>query len=123
MKNKVSVVVHLFHCKVGNYFTIYEDTLMKVPAPYSAIKGGLIHFFRFLASSLGRDGIRVNTVSPGGIFDNQNPIFVANYEKKVLLKRMGTSEDIAPGVSFLLSDDAKYITRHNLIIDGGWTAI
>jgi NAD(P)-dependent dehydrogenase (short-subunit alcohol dehydrogenase family) len=62
-------------------------------------------------------------VSPGGIYDNQNELFVQNYSKKVPMRRLGTPEDISPTVAFLLSDDAKYITGQNIIIDGGWTAI
>ncbi len=108
---------------VGNDFTIYENTQIGVPAPYAAIKGGLINFTRFLASKYGKNGIRVNALSPGGIFDDQPEAFVKAYEKKVPMKRMGIPSDIAPGVSFLLSDNAKYITGQNLIIDGGWTAI
>ena len=109
---------------VGNDFTVYENTGgMTSPAAYSAIKGGLINFSRYLASYYGEYGIRVNVVSPGGIFSNQNPTFVENFEKKVPMKRMGSPEDIAPSVSFLLSDYTKYITGHNLIVDGGWTAI
>jgi len=109
---------------VGNDFTIYENTNgMTSPAAYSAIKGGLINFSRYLASYYGDKNIRINCVSPGGVFDNQNPTFVANFNAKVPLKRMATPEDIAPSVSFLLSDEAKYITGHNLIVDGGWTAI
>jgi NAD(P)-dependent dehydrogenase (short-subunit alcohol dehydrogenase family) len=108
---------------VGNDFSVYEGTSMTSAAAYSAIKGGIINFTRFLASYYGKRGIRVNTVSPGGIFDHQNPIFVANYNKKVPMGRMGIPEDIAPSVAFLLSDKAKYITGHNLIVDGGWCAI
>lgn len=108
---------------VGNDFSIYKGTDIQPVAAYSAIKGGLINFSRYLASLYGQDGIRVNVVSPGGIFDHQNPIFVEHYENKVPLKRMGTPEDIAPAVSFLLSDEARYITGHNLMVDGGWTAI
>lgn len=108
---------------VGNDFTVYEGTDLTSAAAYSAIKGGLINFSRYLASYYGKDNIRVNCVSPGGIFDNQNPIFVNNYTNKVPLKRMGNPDDIAPAVSFLLSDEAKYITGQNLIVDGGWTAI
>jgi NAD(P)-dependent dehydrogenase (short-subunit alcohol dehydrogenase family) len=108
---------------VGNDFTIYEGTDMKIPAPYSAIKGGVINFSRFLASRFGADEIRINTVSPGGIFDNQPTSFVKQYERKVPMKRMGNPNDIAPAVSFLLSDQAGYITGQNLAVDGGWTAI
>lgn len=108
---------------VGNDLTIYENTGIGTAAPYSAIKGGVINFTRYLASYYGKQGIRLNCISPGGIFDNQNKTFVSNYESKVPLGRMGNPGDIAPAVSFLLSDDAKYITGQNLIIDGGWTAI
>lgn len=108
---------------VGNDFTLYEEYGGTSPAAYSAIKGGLINFTRYLASYYGRKGIRVNCVSPGGIIDNQNPSFISRYEAKVPMGRLGRPDDIAPAVSFLLSDEAKYITGHNLIVDGGWTAI
>jgi NAD(P)-dependent dehydrogenase (short-subunit alcohol dehydrogenase family) len=108
---------------VGNDFSIYENTNIITAAPYTAIKGGIINFTRYLASYYGKQGVRVNCVSPGGIFDNQHETFVANYEKKVPMGRMGNPDDIAPAVSFLLSDEAKYITGQNLIVDGGWTAI
>ena len=108
---------------VGNDLTIYENTSITTAAPYSAIKGGVINFTRYLASYYGRQGVRVNCVSPGGIFDQQHETFVANYEKKVPMGRMGNPDDIAPAVSFLLSDEAKYITGQNLIVDGGWTVI
>lgn len=108
---------------VGNDFTVYNGTTMTSPAAYSAIKGGLINFTRYLASYLGPQKVRVNCVSPGGIENNQNPVFINNYESKVPLKHMGKPEDISPSVAFLLSDDASYITGHNLIVDGGWTAI
>lgn len=108
---------------VGNDLTIYENTSINTAAPYSAIKGGVINFTRYLASYYGRQGVRVNCVSPGGIFDNQHETFVSNYEKKVPMGRMGNPDDIAPAVSFLLSEEAKYITGQNLIVDGGWTVI
>ena len=104
-------------------FTVYDGTTMTMPAAYSAIKGGLVNLTRYIAAYFGPQQVRVNTVSPGGIFDNQNVTFVQNYEKKVPMRRMGTPDDIAPSVVFLLSDDSKYITGQNLIIDGGWTII
>ena len=108
---------------VGPDFSVYDETTMTMPAGYSAIKGGLINLTRYMASYFGPHKVRVNSVSPGGIFDNQNINFVKNYEKRVPLGRMGSPDDIAPSVSFLLSDDAGYITGQNLIVDGGWTAI
>jgi len=108
---------------VGNDFTLYEAYGGTSPAAYSAIKGGIINFSRYLASYYGRDGIRVNCVSPGGIKNNQHPSFIERYESKVPMRRLGNPDDIAPAVSFLLSDEAKYITGHNLMVDGGWTCI
>jgi NAD(P)-dependent dehydrogenase (short-subunit alcohol dehydrogenase family) len=124
-KNSSGSIVNLasIYGIVGNDFTLYEGLNTTSPAAYSAIKSGIINFTRYLASYYGKDHIRVNCVSPGGIFDNQNPTFVERYNAKVPVGRMGTPEDIAPAVSFMLSDEAKYITGHNLVVDGGWTAI
>jgi NAD(P)-dependent dehydrogenase (short-subunit alcohol dehydrogenase family) len=108
---------------VGPDFTIYDGTGMTMPAAYSAIKGGIVNFTRYLASYYGPDGIRLNCVSPGGIFDHQNTKFIKQYEQKVPMRRMGIPDDISPAVAFLLSDEAGYITGQNLMVDGGWTAI
>lgn len=108
---------------VGNDFTLYEGYGGTSPAAYCAIKGGIINFTRYLASYYGKLSIRVNCVSPGGIFDSQHPSFVEKYCAKVPMRRMGNPDDIAPAVSFMLSDEAKYVTGQNLVVDGGWTAI
>lgn len=124
MRNSGSLInIASIYGVVGNDFTLYEEYGGTSPAAYSAIKGGLINFTRYLASYYGRKGIRVNCVSPGGIFDNQHPSFISRYEAKVPMGRLGKPDDIGPAVSFLLSDDAKYITGQNIIIDGGWTCI
>jgi NAD(P)-dependent dehydrogenase (short-subunit alcohol dehydrogenase family) len=108
---------------VGPDFSVYENTDMTMPAAYSAIKGGVINFTRYLSSYYGKYNIRINCISPGGIFNNQPDIFVKNYENKVPMNRLGKASDIAPAVCFMLSDESSYITGQNLIIDGGWTAI
>jgi NAD(P)-dependent dehydrogenase (short-subunit alcohol dehydrogenase family) len=104
-------------------FTIYQGTSMTMPAAYSAIKGGVVNFTRYLASYYGPFGIRLNCVSPGGVFDKQDVLFVKQYEDKVPMRRMALPSDISPAVAFLLSDNAGYITGQNLMVDGGWTAI
>ncbi len=108
---------------VGNNFSVYEGTKMTSPMAYSAIKGGIINLGRYLASYFGGFNVRINTICPGGIFDNQNEVFIKNYSKQTPLKRMGKPEEIASAVLFLASDAASYITGIALVVDGGWTAI
>lgn len=102
-------------------FSIYEDTNMTMPAAYAAIKGGIVQLTRYLAAYYGPKNIRVNCISPGGIFDNQDPVFVDRYNSKVPLGRMAGPEDIAPFITLLLSDESAYITGQNITIDGGFS--
>jgi NAD(P)-dependent dehydrogenase (short-subunit alcohol dehydrogenase family) len=122
-KNGSIVNIASIYGLVGPDFTLYEGTEMTMPAAYSAIKGGIINLTRYLASYFGNLNIRANSISPGGIYDNQNSVFVENYCKKVPMRRLGLPNDISPAVVFFLSDESKYITGQNLNIDGGWTSI
>ena len=112
---------------VGNNFTIYEEYGGTSTGAYCAIKGGIINFTRYLASYLGKWNIRVNCVSPGGVFDRnspeQNEIFIRNYTRQCPMKRLAEPEDIAPVAIFLASDMARYVTGQNVAADGGWTCI
>ncbi|MBN1645405.1 SDR family oxidoreductase [Candidatus Woesearchaeota archaeon] len=106
----------------GPDFSVYKGTDMTMPAAYSAIKAGIINFSRYAAQYYGPAGIRVNALCPGGIFNNQPPKFVKQYNSKVALGRMGTAQEIASCVLFLLSDASKYMTGTEFIVDGGWTS-
>lgn len=107
----------------GPNFNIYDATKMTSAFAYSAIKGGITNLSRYLASYFGPAGVRVNTICPGGIFDNQDKTFVKNYSKQTPLKRMGKPEDIAPTILFLASDASSYVTGATIMVDGGWSAI
>jgi len=108
---------------VGPDFNLYQNLEITMPAAYSAIKGGVINFTKYLASYYGKYNIRINCVSPGGIINNQNKNFIKRYESKVPLKKMAKADQVSPAIIFLVSDSASYITGHNLIVDGGWTII
>lgn len=101
-------------------FSVYEGTPMTMPVAYSAIKGGINTLTKYLAAYYGPSNIRVNAVSPGGVFDGQADAFVQKYTAKVPLRRMATSKDVTAAICFLLTDDAGYITGQNLMVDGGW---
>jgi len=106
---------------LGPDFEIYPAG-MTMPVAYSAIKAGIINLTRFFASKYGPYGLRVNSISPGGVFNGQNPEFVKNYSRRVPMGRMAQVEEIVGPVLFLASKDASYINGTNLVVDGGWTA-
>lgn len=109
---------------VGPDFSVYDGTTMTSAGAYAPIKGGVVQLTRYLATYYGPHGVRVNTISPGGIEDKkqQAAAFIQNYSNRTPLGRMGRPDDIAPAAVFLLSDAAGYITGQNLLVDGGWTA-
>jgi NAD(P)-dependent dehydrogenase (short-subunit alcohol dehydrogenase family) len=105
--------------KHGPDWSLYEGTSMSNPAAYGASKGGLIQLTRWLATSIAPQ-VRVNSISPGGIFRNQPEIFVKRYEARTPLRRMATEDDFRGAVAYLASDLSKYVTGQNIVVDGGW---
>lgn len=101
--------------------SIYEGMPFKSFAGYSASKSGVIGLTRWLATWWGKDNLRVNCVSPGGVFNNHDPEFERRYAAKTALGRMANQDDIAGMVLFLISDASKYCTGQNYIVDGGFS--
>lgn len=106
---------------VGPDWGLYADTTMGNPAAYGASKGGLLQLTRWLATTLAPK-IRVNAITPGGVYrDTQEP-FLSRYIARTPLGRMATEEDFKGAVAYLASDLSAYVTGQNLVVDGGWTA-
>ena len=112
---------------VGPDFGIYEGSeymgcRITTPAAYAASKGAVVQLTRYLATYWGDQGIRVNTLVPGGIESGQNETFQKNYGARVPLGRMAFVDEMVGAVVYLASDASSYMTGQMVVVDGGWTA-
>ena len=107
-------------------FRIYSDGDRRSPEMYGATKAGVIQMTKYFAVDLAKSGIRVNSISPGGVFNPefpQDPEFVRKYSERSPMGRMASESEIAATSIFLTSDLASYITGHNLVVDGGYSSL
>ena len=109
------------HGMIAPDFSLYEGLDWGAPPDYFFHKGGLIQLTRYAASKLGPKGVRVNVISPGGFFNNQEDIFVKRYNARTFLGRMANEQDLKGTIVFLASDASAYITGANIPVDGGYT--
>jgi NAD(P)-dependent dehydrogenase (short-subunit alcohol dehydrogenase family) len=134
------VIPHFIEQKSGNIINIASIYGMRGPDPriyegssylgqeintppiYSASKGGVISFTRYLATTLAPQGIRANSITPGGVFSGQNEAFTERYGARVPLGRMAEREELRGAALYLASDASSYVTGQNLVVDGGLTA-
>jgi NAD(P)-dependent dehydrogenase (short-subunit alcohol dehydrogenase family) len=101
---------------------IYGDSGQNSSVAYATTKSGVLNLTRYTASYWQGKNIRVNTLSPGGVYANQGEEFVDNYTYRTMLKTMADPDDLASALLYLVSDASKWVTGTNLMVDGGWTA-
>jgi len=97
----------------------YEGRAINTPAVYSASKAAVWGLTKYLATYWGDKGVRVNAITPGGMFSGQNEIFLKKYSARVPMGRMGEPGELCGALLFLASDASSYITGQNIIVDGG----
>jgi NAD(P)-dependent dehydrogenase (short-subunit alcohol dehydrogenase family) len=115
------ILISSIYGLVGPDVSLFEGTSMANPAGYGASKGGLLQLTRHLATVLAPH-VRVNAISPGGVWRQQPESFHDRYRARTPLGRMATEEDLKGAAAYLASDLSSYVTGHNLVVDGGWTA-
>jgi NAD(P)-dependent dehydrogenase (short-subunit alcohol dehydrogenase family) len=98
-----------------------EDEQPVKPVTYSVVKTGLIGLTRYLATYWATSGVRVNAISPGGVFNNQPEAFLAELHQRIPLARMAHADEYQGAILFLCSDASSYMTGANLVVDGGRT--
>ena len=106
---------------VGPDLRLYDGTDMANPPGYAASKGGVIQLAKHLSTVLAPK-IRVNSISPGGVWRDQPDQFHKKYIDRTPMGRMASEEDLKGAIAYLASDMSSYVTGHNLAVDGGWTA-
>lgn len=101
---------------------LYHGTSLGCPAAYSASKGGVMALSQYLATYWADKGVRVNQITPHGVWNNHEDKFEENFSRFSPLKRMSYNHEVAGAAVFLLSDASSYVTGDNVRVDGGWTA-
>ncbi|HEU4717028.1 MAG TPA: SDR family oxidoreductase [Bacteroidia bacterium] len=101
---------------------LYKGTSLGCPAAYSASKGGIEALSQYLATYWASKGVRVNQITPHGVWNNHEEQFEKNFANFSPLQRMSYNHEVADAAVFLLSDASSYVTGHNLLVEGGWTA-
>lgn len=100
---------------------IYEDTEIRQPVAYSISKCGVIALTKYVATLWAKKGVRVNSITPGGIFNGHEGLFLERFEQLNPIGRMSQKDELRGGIVYLASDASTHVIGHNLVIDGGWT--
>ena len=101
----------------------FPDENFSSPVSYAISKAGVVHLTRYLASYYREKNIRINCLTPGGVFDDHSSAFNKQYSNRTTIGRMAQRDEYNGAILFLCSDASSYMSGANLVVDGGWTAI
>jgi NAD(P)-dependent dehydrogenase (short-subunit alcohol dehydrogenase family) len=101
--------------------SIYNEGDRRTPEIYGATKAAVINLTKYFATYMAPNNVRVNCISPGGIYNNQDKEFIEKYSRKVPMNRMGYADELLGSLEYLLSDKSSYVTGQNIVVDGGLT--
>lgn len=122
-KGKGSIVnIASLYGVVSPNHNIYPGTGISQPVAYSVSKHGVVSLTKYVATLWASKGVRVNALTPGGIFNGHQGLFLERFENLNPIGRMSRKDELRGGIVFLASDASSHVVGHNLIIDGGWTA-
>ena len=124
-KNEKNVIVNISSdlSVIAPNQKLYSHLKSFKPVTYSVIKFGIVGLTKYLAAYWAKKNIRVNSLSPGGIYNFQDKIFVNKLKKEIPLGRMATVDEYKGSIKYLCSEESSYMTGHNLVVDGGRSVI
>ena len=102
---------------------IYNTNDRRTPEIYGATKAAIINLTKYFAAYMAPYNVRVNCISPGGIYNKQNSEFIDKYSKKVPLNKMANVNELGSTLEYLISNESTYTTGQNIFVDGGLTIL
>lgn len=124
LKQKSGSIINIasLYGVVSPNHNIYPETGISQPVAYSVSKHGVIALTKYLATLWAKEGVRVNSLTPGGIWNGHDGLFLERFKNLNPIGRMSDKSELRGGIVYLASESSSHVVGHNLIIDGGWTA-
>ncbi len=123
LENKKGSIINMasLYGVVSPHHRIYDDTNIKQPVAYTVSKHGVIGLTKYIAALWAKENVRVNSLTPGGVFNEHRGLFLERFEKLNPIGRMCDKSELHGAVVYLASDASSHVIGHNLVVDGGWT--
>lgn len=123
LENKNGSIINMasMYGVVSPHHTIYEGTNISQPVAYSVSKHGVIGLTKYVAALWAKKGVRVNSITPGGIFNEHSGLFLKRFEQLNPIGHMCDKSELRGAIVYLASNASSHVIGHNLVVDGGWT--